>query len=115
MSVLDMLEKSTHEFADLSKEWRFFVMDHRRHILSNSTVEELNETEVHIHEFRPYDYLKTKGYPLGALWIVLWLNDISNETKFSNIKSIYLPKLDYLDNLRKEYITYRTELKKAAI
>lgn len=115
MSILDMLEKSNHEFADLSKEWRFFVMDHKRYILSNSSIVELNETESHIYEYRPHDYLKTKGYPVGALWIFLWINDIVNEKSFSNIKQVYLPTVNFLQDLRKEYITYRTELKKSEI
>jgi len=115
MTVLDMLEKSNHEFADTSPEWRFFVMDHKRYLLANSTIEELNETELHIHEFRPHDYLKTKGYPVGILWIFLWLNDITLASHFSNMKTVYLPKLDYVQNLRKEYITFKTELTKAVI
>lgn len=105
-----ILADKVDELADPSIEWRLYVHDHKESILALSSVITLSTDEMNIYEYRPENLLSSRNIPTSLTWIFLWLNGISSAKDFSGYKTVVIPKHDSIRTLRKNYLTYKSEL-----
>lgn len=115
MSLIDYLKSEASDYADLDFEWRKFIQDHRRIILSKSTIRTLTVYESDKYKYRPEEYLESINVNPGITWIVLWINQIPNNEHFVDIEQLYIPKEKYLNSLRQSYRSVRKELRASEI
>lgn len=115
MSLIEYLQTKASDYADLDFEWRKFIQDHRRIILSKSTVRTLTVYETDKYKYRPEEYLEHINVDPGIAWIVLWINQIPNNEYFVDIEQLYIPDEKYLTSLRQSYRSVRKELRSSEI
>lgn len=115
MSLIDYLKTKASDFEDLDFEWRKFIQDHRRIILSKSTLQTLTVYESDKYKYRPEEYLESIGVNPGLAWIVLWINQIPNNEYFVDIEQLHIPDEKYINSLRQSYRSVRKELRASEI
>lgn len=86
-------------------EYRLYLQDHRATILASAQTVTIPPNAMAMYEYRPKEYLRSKGLPVAADWLVLWLNSIQDREHFKNLKELILPSLSTIETL---YDTYRT-------
>lgn len=86
-------------------EYRLYLQDHRSTILENSQTVAIPPNVMAMYEYRPKEYLRSKGLPVAADWLVLWINSIQDREHFKNLKELIIPSMSTIETL---YDTYRS-------
>jgi hypothetical protein len=86
--------------------WEQFIMDHKELIKENSVTHTIDSNKMHDVKFRLYQYMREQRYETSYIWIILFVNDIIDETNFVNLTSILIPKIEFIRDLYKQFISY---------
>jgi len=104
MSMVDLCTTSLNHLGT-GEKWLRFVDDHLDLIRINSDKTWLTRTELSRYEYRPEDYLILHQIPLGILPVFFRVNYLKTSRDFYQLEYVYIPKLNYLQELYDEYLS----------
>lgn len=79
------------------------ILDHRKVILENSTLNVLTSYESNRYKWFLDAYLKSLQLPTSMSWIVLLINKIPNMQSFKNVTYLYIPDTTFLMKIVSDY------------
>lgn len=99
---------------DTSSEWYHFLVDFRDNIKDNSTEVVLDDSIMTRYKYRIRDYLKEKQYNYVGLELAFKVvNRFTTDADFnSSVTTVYVPALNYIKTLRKEFNTWKSKYNK---
>lgn len=110
MSLLNNIKalknKNNDNFYPNDNSWVQYVKDHRSEILSSATYTEIDPNVSHECRYSINSYLTEINVPVSIGWIVLWINQLDSDMRFDGtISNLYMPSIDTISKLQREYIT----------
>lgn len=93
------------KFSNDNYEWVHFVRDHYNRIRRKAVFITIDPYKMHEVHYRLTDFLMEYNIPSEADWIVLMLNQLSSEKDFINLKWMFLPDMQDIQDLREEFDT----------
>lgn len=110
MSVTRLTDStpSTHKFGAQDPKWRQIVYDHRLWLLRRATRVLFDMPDAHRWRYRLQEFIYHKyKIPQDAVWIVFYLNNLSNIEYDGGVLTLEIPELQVLEDL---YQIYRESL-----
>ena len=110
LRLAERLKRKVTNISPIDPDWVLFVIDHRSLILENSDLRIIHHENRWRYRFSIYEYLESvrRDY-MQLAWIVLWLNQLGTSQDFvEDVKELYVPNLEYLQKLRKSFISSKT-------
>lgn len=104
---------SNEGLDDTDPEWMLFIKDHRKHILEESTIVYLTDSQIGRYEYKLRWFLEDNKIATDLIWIILELNNVKMETEFINLDKLFIPDRNFIISLRKKYIQFKRVLKEA--
>ena len=83
--------------------FKTYVLDHYDLILQSSTLYQFTLEAMFKFKYRPTEFLAHMGIPTRYTWVLLLINNIPNNTEFSDLESIYIPDAEYIQSLEHDY------------
>lgn len=102
MSVTRLSEWSDidHKFGMQDPKWRQMVYDYRIWLLARSTRVSFTMPDAHQWRFRLQEFIEKKyNIPYDAVWIVFFLNNLSNIEYDGGVLTLEIPELQVLEDL----------------
>lgn len=96
-------------------DWMQFLFDHREWLQQrpNTQVVTLTEKVLYRFRYRLGDYLQAQGYQSWMTSAVRIVNRLGCDQEFdTTLTSLYLPSSDDVLELRRQYVTNRTKIRK---
>ena len=96
-------------------DWMQFLFDHREWLQQrpNTRVINLSEKALYRFRYRLSDYLLAHGYQSWMTTAVRIVNRLGCDQEFNTaLTSLYLPTSDDVLELRRQYVTNRTKIRK---
>ena len=106
-------KRSTDGLDDTDEEWVLFIRDHRKHILEQSTIVYLTNDLITRYEYHLRWFLEDNRIDTDMYWIIMYLNNIKSESEFFNIDRLYIPNIDHIKELRKQFNIFKKMLNTA--
>lgn len=104
----------TLDMIDNYSAWSIFLRDHRRYLRRNSKLVRLAEIERIRSSYRLNTFLRNQDNSCKDVLPFLIANDYSSPADFNLTSTVVLvPSAKAVNELRKQYNTYRSVLKKA--
>jgi hypothetical protein len=98
---------------DTDEEWELFIKDHRKHILERSTVVFLTNELMTRYEYHLRWFLEDNRIETDMYWIIMYINNIKMESEFFNIDRLYIPDINHIKELRKQFNIFKKMLNSA--
>lgn len=98
---------------DTDEEWELFIKDHRKHILEKSTVVFLTNELMTRYEYHLRWFLEDNRIETDMYWIIMYINNIKMESEFFNIDRLYIPDINHIKELRKQFNIFKKMLNSA--
>lgn len=98
---------------DTDVEWELFIKDHRRHILERSTIIYLTNDLMTRYEYHLRWFLEDNRIDTNMYWIIMYINNIKMESEFVNIDRLYIPDINQIKELRKQFNIFKKMLTNA--
>ena len=93
-----------HKFGMQDPAWRQMVYDYRLWLLARSTRVQFTMPDAHQWRFRLQEFIKKKyNLPYDAVWIVFFLNNLSNIEYDGGVLTIEIPETSVLEELYSLY------------
>ena len=83
-----------------------FIIDHKDLIKENSEIHNFTVEEMYFQRYKLTEYLMSLGLGPDLTWIVLWINDLNDQTEFKDLLNILVPDRKYMQDLIKYYYQY---------
>lgn len=99
----DLLKRNLTKINDIDSKWRNFVKDFRNQILLTVTSIDLTSYHEMIFRYRLRDLLYEAKLSEDIAWVVVWINDMRNESDFKNRDYILIPDYNLLTKIRNLY------------
>ena len=93
------------KYSNDNYEWVHFVKDHLRRCRLNAVYVSIDPYQMHDMHYRLADFLREHNVPVEVDWLVLLLNQMDSEKDFNNLKWLFLPDMNDLQELREEFDT----------
>ena len=99
-------------YSNYDIEWVQFIRDHYYHIKHKSTIVELNPFKHNSFRYRLADFLADNNIPKEMGWIVLMINQLESEAKFSDLNIMLLPDVSDIEHLREVFDNQRSHARR---
>jgi len=94
----------TDKFGADDPKWRQFVYDYRLWLLKKATRVSFTMPDAHRWRYRIQEFMWYKySIPQSALWIVLYLNNITHNQYDGGVLTLEIPELQVLNDLYQLY------------
>ena len=106
MSVTRLTDTTLYNsmFGAEDPKWRQFVYDYRLWLLERSTRVIFTMADAHRWRYRLQEFIVHKySVPQDAVWIVFYLNNITNLEYDGGVLTLEIPELQVLSNLYELY------------
>lgn len=91
-------------FGSNDPKWRQFVYDYRLWLLKRATRVSFSMADAHRWRYRLQEFIYHKyDIPQSALWIVLYLNNITHNEYDGGVLTLEIPELQVLHDLYQLY------------
>jgi hypothetical protein len=107
--LLEYIEAQLQPYTEISDGWKTMLKDHRPQLLETAETIIITAYNQKIYQHTIEDFLRYKGYPISASWIVLWLNDLPSNMEFKNVPRLLLPDTKYLNTLYQTYLSIQKQ------
>ena len=102
MSVSRLTDSTTLDlkFGASDPKWRQFVYDYRLWLLKKATRVSFSMPDAHRWRYRLQEFIVHKyNVPQAAVWIVFYLNSITNNDYDGGVLTLEIPELQVLEDL----------------
>lgn len=113
MSLIDEYLSLGNNFSNNNADWVQFVTDHLTRIRRNSNWLELDADRHNTMRYRLEDFLKEQYIDTNLTWLILILNQLGSNKEFVNLSRLLIPDMDYMNRLKKQYISISSTFDKA--
>lgn len=103
MIIQDLLKRNLTKINDIDSKWRNFVKDFRNQLLLSVSVIDLTPYHELIFRYRLRDLLYEAKLSEDIAWIVVWINDMKNESDFKDKTRLLIPEYNLLTRIRNLY------------
>jgi len=103
MSLREILASKTTIYEDVDPAWRTFVRDHKQELVQNSVLNELTADKAYQVKCNPTRFFRDIGYRTDFVWIAMYVNDLATDVDFGDVRSIYVPNVDYIMQMYSQY------------
>lgn len=106
MSVVRLTDRSVYNlrFGAQDPKWRQFVYDYRLWLLERATRVSFSMADAHRWRYRLQEFIVHKySVPQDAVWIVFYLNNLTNLEYDGGVLTLEIPELQVLSDLYELY------------
>ena len=95
---------SSQKFGANDPKWRQMVYDYRLWLLENATRVSFTMPDAHMWRYRLQEFIMRKyQIPQAAVWIVFYLNNLTNIDYDGGVLTLEIPELQVLEDLYRIY------------
>lgn len=92
------------EVSNSDVNWVQFIRDHKQYILNKCTTKEVDVYYMLKYKYRPTHFMLDNNYQWQMTWIMMFINDIPNESYFNeNITSLKMFEASLIIDLYRIY------------
>ncbi len=103
-----MAKQKSDMFTQDDFEYRLYLQDYWHALRDSAQVVNMNANDMATYEYRPKEFLVSKGHPVAGDWLLLWLNCIQDREHFKGLKQILIPNWSQIEDLYSQYRTLRS-------
>lgn len=93
-----------HKFGMQDPKWRQMVYDYRLWLLARSTRVSFSMPDAHQWRYRLQEFINKKYMlPYDSVWIVFYLNNLTNVEYDGGVLTLEIPELQVLEDLYRLY------------
>ncbi len=111
MALSERIRHLESDYSSKDIDWVKYVRDHYKTIFMNSKAVFMDVNSHYWEHHRLEDYLASKQYDPNLAWIIFYINQISGNVNFKEIKSLLIPRIDTIRGLYQSYLQAKAHVK----
>lgn len=101
-------QEAKYDFSD--KAWVRFLKDHRKYLISNSTVVTLDPNIMNGFRYHTTELLIEYKLNSKLSWLIKWINQIKGDWEVVDLTKLLVPSDSAVDSLWDKYKSYKNKI-----